>query len=661
MNFMQKRPPATARVADRAFAPPPTPGEAPSRTAVALRSRQLSTLAVYFHDLAWAAAIMFGVLVARYLVEPGPTPWRMILLATPVFTAVCALVFPLFGLQRSMWRYTALNDVVRIAQAVVVADVVLFPVLFLTTRLDDFPRSAALVVAPVLTAALAAGRVLTQAAVHGDLGAAFRFENRASPRAVVVGSPAAASAYLTALRRDRDAALRVAGIVTTDEASHGRTIQGAEVIGGLADLTPILKNLAEADSQPPQIVVAEPRPSRALLETVVSAAGDAGARVARIRPNEPLSGRLAPLEAADLLDRPPRRLDTEHARALIEGKRVLVTGAGGTIGSELVRQALELDPARLILVDASEFNLYAVDQALHEAEAPPVWCAALADVRDRAGLEALFDRERPDVVLHAAALKHVPLMELNPTEAVLTNVGGAINVARLARDRCEALVFVSTDKAVNPTNVMGATKRIAERCVHAIAAGGRARIAVVRFGNVLGSTGSVVPLFERQISLGGPVTVTHPDMVRYFMTVQEAASLVLRTGALPESDPGAEGQVYVLDMGEPVRIDQLARQLIRLHGLRPEVDIPIVYTGLRPGEKLWEEIFYDAEAVRGTSADGVFVASDPAEPWNRLEAAVAELLMVARDRDQQKVLEQLQALEPAFRPAAAGADPKAAA
>jgi O-antigen biosynthesis protein WbqV len=383
---------------------------------------------------------------------------------------------------------------------------------------------------------------------------------------------------------------------------------------------------------------------------VVAAAGEAGARVARIRPSDAATGRLAPLEAADLLDRPPRRLDAERARALIEGKRVLVTGAGGTIGSELVRQALELDPAALILLDASEFNLYALDQSLLEAGAPKVWTATLADVRDREGLRAVFERERPEVILHAAALKHVPLMELNPTEAVLTNVGGAINVTTLAREFCETLVFVSTDKAVNPTNVMGATKRIAERCVHAIAAGGQARVAVVRFGNVLGSTGSVVPLFERQIEQGGPVTVTHPDMVRYFMTVQEAASLVLRTGTLPQTEAGDDGQVYVLDMGEPVRIDHLARQLIRLHGLRPDIDIAIVHTGLRPGEKLWEDIFYDSEAVQATTADGVWVASDPAEAWSAIEGPVGDLLAAARTRDHAAVLERLQALEPAFRP-----------
>jgi O-antigen biosynthesis protein WbqV len=646
VNFIQHRPPTAALVKrDRG-------GEAGVR---AFRPGRMSTWTVYAHDLAWAAVVMVGGLAGRYLFEPTPTPWAMVWTTTPIFVLICAAVFPLFGLHRSMWRFTALNDVIRIAQAVIVSDLLLLPALFLTTRLVDFPRSAPLIVAPLLIVALAAGRVLTQAWIHGDLGAAFRLENRTNPHAVVVGSPPAAASYLTALRRDRKASVRVAGIVGLNDDVQGRTIHGAEVLGPLSDLIPILKSLAEADGRPPQIVVAEPRPTRALLETIVAAAGEAGARVCRIRPNEPLSGRLAPLEAADLLDRPPRRLDAERARALIEGKRVLVTGAGGTIGSELVRQALELDPAHLILLDASEFNLYALDQSLHEAGAPPVWSAALADVRDREGLRALFERERPQVILHAAALKHVPLMEMNPTEAVLTNVGGAINVTTLAREFCETLVFVSTDKAVNPTNVMGATKRIAERCVHAIASGGEARVAVVRFGNVLGSTGSVVPLFERQIEQGGPVTVTHPDMVRYFMTVQEAASLVLRTGTLPETEAGDAGQVYVLDMGEPVRIDQLARQLIRLHGLRPDLDIPITYTGLRPGEKLSEEIFYDAEAVRSTNADGVWVADDTAESWSDLESRVTDLLDAARARDPAAVLQRLQVLEPAFRPTKNGA------
>jgi O-antigen biosynthesis protein WbqV len=610
------------------------------------RAERWGPWAVYTHDLLWACAAMALAILASYRFEDAP--WSMVWRASLTFTAVCAFVFPAFGLHRGMWRFTALNDVLRIAQAVVVADLCVVPILFLTNRLEAFPRTASLFLVPIAIAGLSLGRAFRQAWVHGDLGAAFRLEDRAAPPAVVVGSPSAAAAYLSALRRNPGTGVRVVGIVGLNGAPHGRTIRGAEVLGGLASLGPILKGLAATDPRPPQVILAEPRPSRALLESVVATAGEAGAQVSRLRRSDNLGSALAPLEAADLLDRPPHALDLGRAKGLIAGKRVLVTGAGGTIGSELVRQILQLGPARLILADASEFNLYALDQALHEAGAPRVWSACLLDVRDRAALKSLFERERPDVVLHAAALKHVPLMELNPAEAVLTNLEGAINVARLAREACEALVFISTDKAVNPTNVMGATKRIAERAVRAIAEGGRARVAVVRFGNVLGSTGSVVPLFERQIASGGPVTVTHPEMVRYFMTVQEAASLVLQAAALPTGE--GSGRIYVLDMGEPVRIDQLARQLVRLHGLRPDQDIQIVFTGLRPGEKLSEEIFYDAEDVAPTDADGVLAASDPAQAWAELEAPIAELIAAAVTRDETVVLARLQALEPAFRP-----------
>ena len=546
---------------------------------------------VLAHDLIWSAAAMAGALAVRYHFERKPAPDHLVGRSTLIFTGLCATVFLLMRQHRTMWRFTTLNEVLRIGQAVVVADLLLLPILFAADRAEGFPRSTPLMVAPILIVALALGRVLAHALAHGDLGAAFKFEDRELPPAVVVGSGQAVAAYLTQLRRQRSAATRVAGIVTLDGAPFGRTIQGAEVLGDLRRLASILKALAAAEACEPQLVLAEPRPGRELMDAVVAAAGEAGARVTRVR-----SGAgVAPVDAADLLDRPPRNLDPERARRLIAGKRVLVTGAGGTIGSELTRQALRLGPERLILLDASEFNLYAIDQALRdefppEEGRPQVWTAELGDVRDVARLEELFARERPQVVLHAAALKHVPLMELNPAEAVLTNLGGAMNVARLARG-CEAMVFISTDKAVNPTNVMGATKRVAERAVRAITAGAPVRAAVVRFGNVLGSTGSVAPLFERQIARGGPVTVTHPDMLRFFMTVQEASSLVLQAAAIPdeaEAGVGQAGGVYVLDMGEPVRIDRLARQMIQLHGLRPDEDIVVEYVGLRPGEKLFE-------------------------------------------------------------------------
>lgn len=348
---------------------------------------------------------------------------------------------------------------------------------------------------------------------------------------------------------------------------------------------------------------------------------------------------------ASILARRPRSLDPTRTRDLIQGRRVLVTGAGGTIGGELARRAAAQGPESLILLDASEFNLYALDQQLKETQAHADWTVAFGDVRDRARLEQVFERHRPEVVLHAAALKHVPLMQAHPCEAVLTNVGGVVHVMELAREASASFVFISTDKAVNPTNVMGATKRVAERVVQALAQGAATRSAIVRFGNVLGSTGSVVPLFERQIARGGPVTVTDKDMERWFMTVGEAAELVLQAATLP--DPG-DAQVFVLDMGEAVRIDDLARQLIRLAGHEPDLDIRIEYTGLRPGEKLTEEIFYAAEDVRPTAVEGVLTARAEAATLADLKPRLDALLATAAARDEAETLACLTALEPEF-------------
>jgi O-antigen biosynthesis protein WbqV len=462
-----------------------------------------------------------------------------------------------------------------------------------------------------------------------------------------VGGAGAADAFVGASRRSPDSRFRIAGIITLDRAEVGRTIRGVPILGGKAKLADALKALSERSKAAPSVIMAEPRPDRALLEYVVRAAADSGATVARGRAFNGEGAGLAPVGAADLLARPPRTLDLAAARSLIAGKRVLITGAGGAIGGELTLQIAGLDPARMVLLDASEFNLYSIDQSLREARAPGRWRAELGDVRDRARIADLFAREQPEVVLHAAALKHVPLMERNPIEAVLTNIGGALNVSREAASAGARLVFISTDKAVNPTNVMGATKRVAEQVVQALTAGSPAGMAVVRFGNVLGSSGSVAPLFERQIAMGGPVTVTDPRIERFFMTINEAASLVLQAAALPVAE--GETGIYVLDMGEPVKIEDLARQMIRLHGLRPDKDIRIIHTGLRPGEKLYEEIFYAAEDVRPTAADGVLAARALTRAWSELEEPVEALLASAAARDEADALARLKGLVPEFR------------
>jgi len=605
----------------------------------------------YLHDVGLSTLLMAVVLIWRYRFEPKPLPSDMVWRATAAFALITAVVYPLFQLHRGLWRFTTLSDVLRVFRAVAFANLLLVPTLFITDRLADFPRTGLLIEAPLLVVLLGASRLAVRVWRRGDLTAALTLEDRNAPWAVIVGDHAAAAEYLAELRRAEGQRFRFAGVITVTEQADGGMIDGVEVLGGLDRLSHVLATSAEpgpgrraTDRAEVRVILAEPRPGRELMQKVVAAAAETGARVVRRRGPGALA---SPVEAADLLDRPPRRLDQDRARALISGRTVLVTGAGGTIGSELTRQIMALGPARVALVDASEYNLYAIDQALREAQSPAVWCAELADIRDRVRMAQLFETYQPDVVLHAAALKHVPLMETHPCEAVLTNVDGARVVAELARDRADVFVFISTDKAVNPTNVMGATKRVAERTVRAVCRGSSTRAAIVRFGNVLGSTGSVAPLFERQIAEGGPITVTDPQMVRYFMTVQEAASLVLQAAALPPDETGAGG-VFVLDMGDPVRIDDLARQMILLHGLRPDTDIAITYTGLRPGEKLYEEIFYAEETVQRTDTDGVFSAYETPFDWEELAPRITALADAARTRDEPEALRLLGLLAPEF-------------
>lgn len=379
------------------------------------------------------------------------------------------------------------------------------------------------------------------------------------------------------------------------------------------------------------------------------------------QPGEMLRPRLAPcditggeLDSALLINRPARHIDLRAARSLIDNKRVLITGAGGTIGSELVRQVTGFQPQSLTLVDNSEFNLYQIDLEMHEAATPVPTRSLLVDVCRRDHLARVFEEVLPEIVIHAAAFKHVPIVEQNRCPAALTNVLGAKNVFDAAiENRAEAVVFISTDKAVNPTNFMGATKRIAELYAQALdIAQNDTRFVTVRFGNVLGSTGSVLPLFERQIAAGGPVTVTHKDISRYFMTTREAVQLVLQAASLDHGERGVvthDGRIFVLDMGEPIKIVDLAERVIRAHGLTPREDIDIVFTGLRPGEKLFEEIFLDTERLLKTGADGVLLASPTMIDLPLLNPRLADVIRYAQSCDETELAISVQHLVPEFR------------
>ncbi len=358
-------------------------------------------------------------------------------------------------------------------------------------------------------------------------------------------------------------------------------------------------------------------------------------------------------DLAHVLPRPPRNIDQRAARRLFAGRRVLVTGAGGTIGSELARQIAAFGPSHLTLLDNAEFALYQIDLELKEAGFGPIITAQLTDICRAEHLSRVFDAATPEIVVHAAAFKHVPIVEENRCAGAMTNVHGAKNVFDAAIDcGAETVVFISTDKAVNPTSFMGATKRIAELYAQALdVAQNGTRFVTVRFGNVLGSTGSVAPLFIRQIERGGPVTVTHPEIIRYFMTTREAVQLVLQAASLDSGEASIvthDGRVFVLDMGEPVKILDLAKRMIEAHGLKPGEDIEIKFTGLRPGEKLFEEIFFDTDKLVKTGADGVLLASPAMIDLPLLNPRLEDVIRNALAGEQEALDEAVHHLVPEF-------------
>ena len=516
-----------------------------------------------------------------------------------------------WGVYRHIWRYTSVAELTRLVYGVVFAGLLTASAV-LMLRVESFPRSV-LLLHPLL-AMLLLGGVRT--------GARMLFTHRSNRGLVragkpllIVGSVQDAAYALPALRGARLWSL--VGIVSPLAIEQGRHLQGLRVLGSLAELPRIARRTKAAAA----LVVSAPG-SDARRDALVGASEAGLPLLTMPRADEWLRsevGQPRRVELDDLLGRAAVALDEKGLSELMAGQTVLVTGAGGSIGSELCRQIARFGVSRLVCVDMSEYAIYQLEQALRAAHPQMQVLYYTANVREPERLLAIARQHPPAVVFHAAAYKHVPLMEsLNEIEALRTNVLGTLHAARMAGAvGARHFVLVSTDKAVNPTNVMGASKRLAEQVVQAVAVEHRqTRYVAVRFGNVLGSSGSVVPLFTAQIAKGGPVTVTHPDIVRYFMTIPEAAQLVLQAGLM-----GRSGQIFVLDMGEPVRIVELARMLIRLSG-QTEQEIPIVYSGLRPGEKLFEELLADDETTESTPHPKLRIACCTEPPADILDAVV---------------------------------------
>ncbi len=551
-----------------------------------------------------------------------------------------ALIFWSLGLYRGSWRYASLPDLKRIGFACVIGALAV-PALLAFFRADlNVPRST-FILAPFLLAAIMSGsriayRAWKERALYGHI-------HLTGEPVLVIG---AGDITVNLLREmERSSQWRAVGILDDDPAWHGQVLLGVKVLGGLGEVVRWAQQLESRHA-----IISLPASSSGVRRRAAELAGAAGLTVLTVPSyDDLLSGKVTVsqirrIELEDLLGRDQVVLDDGGLHELLTGKVVMVTGAGGSIGAELCRQIARFEPALLVLFELSEYALYCIEQEFASTKTPVV--AVIGDVRNIGRLEAIFSRFSPAVVFHAAAYKHVPLMEVdNAWEAVQNNVLGTLRLARVARDhRCEKFVMVSTDKAVNPTNVMGATKRLSEQICREMQRPGGARFVVVRFGNVLGSTGSVIPKFREQIARGGPVTVTHPEVTRYFMSISEAAQLVLQAGWM-----GRGGEIFVLEMGEPVRIIDLARDMIQLSGFSEE-DIKIEFTGLRPGEKLYEELLSDRERTLPTPHPKLRIARAEAALGEEWLAGVEAWLSQAHGPRDGEVRQELARRVPEYRP-----------
>lgn len=571
------------------------------------------------------------------------------------FTVIAITVFTGMRLYRGLWRYASLPDMVALVKAASVAIAMFYGfVLFTATRLEGVPRSVPFIQWLLLLALLGAPRFLYRAVKDRTLRFDFRHDASKQIPLLLVGATDSAELFIRNCQRDAASPWRVAGLLDDAPEKKNLFIHGVRIYGNIEALRPTVGWLDRKGLKPQRVIVCDDNIDAKKVGGLLEETEKLGITLGRLpgmdefRQGAVDKPDIRPIVIEDLLGRAQNVHDREAMRALIAGKRVAITGAGGSIGAELCRQAAALEPTELLLIEQGEHALYQIDLELQEIAPSVKRQAALADVRRAAQIDELFAQFRPQLVFHAAAIKHVPLSESNAVTAIETNVLGTCNVAEAAKAHgVGIMVLISTDKAVNPTNVMGASKRLAEMCCYSLNTGST-RVVTVRFGNVLGSTGSVVPLFQRQLARGGPITVTHPDMVRYFMTIREAVELVIQAASLGARMKGQKDAVFVLDMGKPVRITDLATQMIRLAGLKPGRDIEIAYTGLRPGEKLFEELFYDAEKVQHTEYPGILIANvHPAEPEG-LKKSLEMLADCCKQRNAPEAVRLLKGLVPEF-------------
>ncbi|MDF3819867.1 nucleoside-diphosphate sugar epimerase/dehydratase [Leptospira sp. 96542] len=568
------------------------------------------------------------------------------IICTGIVVVARSVVFFYSGIYRSLWSYASLHDLLAIIKTTILSSLVATIALLFYNRFSQLSRMV-----PILDTLILLGflclRSLSWRMVRDQIFNSTKAKNGIP--ILLIGAGKLGATFLTELRRHNQFDFQPVGFLDDNASKQGGYIQGVPILGVVDDAE---KWIVRYGIQ--KLIMTVPQPDGRMVSKIMKTCESTGVDF-KILPSfgdyifeSPKITQLREVQVEDLLGRPTVDLEKDNIRSYLSQKVILVTGAGGSIGSEICRQVAIFKPSVLVILDAAETPLYEIDYELRKnfSELKIDIRPVIADVKNLSRISAVFEEHRPSVVFHSAAYKHVPMMEINPSEAVLNNVLGTKNVADVCRlIGVERFVLISTDKAVNPVNIMGASKRAAEIYLQHISQNSRTKFITVRFGNVLGSNGSVIPRFREQIKRGGPVTVTHPDVIRYFMTIPEATQLVLQAGSM-----GEHGEIFILDMGEPVKILSLAEEMIRLSGYTPHKDIKIAFSGLRPGEKLFEELMLNEEGIKKTHHPKIRIAA-PLENYNLLlfQNKINRLFSLAKANKNKEIYSAFKEIVPEYK------------
>jgi FlaA1/EpsC-like NDP-sugar epimerase len=601
-------------------------------------------------DVILICASYFLAYLFRFDFKVKPMYFSMILGTLPFIAIVKISCFYLCNLYRGMWRFTGIRDLVNIVKASIISSSVIVVSLLTYNRFDGYPRSVYFIDLCLTILMISGLRLFVRMYFEYRGPVDQEYSELPKPRKLlIIGAGTMGEKVYRLLKDHAMKKYQVVGFLDDHPVKIGKMIHGVKVLGHIRDIKFISEQIKVDEA-----LIAIPSATSSQMREIVSHCKRSGITYKTI-PNmdEMLNGHVAvssirDVAYTDLLGRKDIRLDEGIIGRYIENRTILITGAGGSIGSELCRQICRFKPERIILYERAESPLYEIDLELRNHFRGIDILPLLGDIQDMKQLDLAFQKFRPEIVFHAAAYKHVPMLESHSWKAVRNNILGTYNLSECAtKYDIDRFVFVSTDKAVRPTNVMGATKRIAEILIQNQEAFKKCRtkFMIVRFGNVVGSAGSVLPLFKRQIEKGGPVTVTHPEVTRYFMTIPEAAQLILQAGAM-----GDGGEIFILDMGEPIKIADIARDLIRLSGFEPDKDIKIDYVGLRPGEKLYEELITEGEGIVPTNHKKIMVLKGTEQNLQILNGNIVKLAALADDQDTQKIIERLKKIVPEYNP-----------